>query len=99
MVWASAIPEQKTSLTGNITDKQTGEALPGVTIYIPDLKTGAVSTIDGTYKIENLPSTKILVQVSFLGYKTIIEMIDLSSTKSKKFLVGNSKKKKKKRVV
>lgn len=87
MVLASAIPEQKTSLTGNVKDKQTGEALPGVTIYIPDLKTGAVSTIDGTYKIENLPSTKILVQVSFLGYKTIIEMIDLSSIASKDFVM------------
>ncbi|MDO9186305.1 MAG: TonB-dependent receptor [Bacteroidia bacterium] len=87
MVLASPYPEQKTSLTGNIKDKQTGEALPGVTIYIPDLKTGAVSTIDGTYKIENLPSTKILVQVSFLGYKTIIEMIDLSSTASKDFVM------------
>ncbi|MCE9537852.1 MAG: TonB-dependent receptor [Bacteroidetes bacterium] len=82
---ASIIPEQKTFLAGSIKDKQTGEALPGVTIYIPDLKTGAVSTIDGTYKIENLPSTKILVQVSFLGYKTIIEMIDLSSTTAKDF--------------
>lgn len=87
MVLASAIPEQKTSLSGNIKDKQTGESLPGVTVYIPDLKTGAVSTIDGTYKIENLPSTKILVQVSFLGYKTIIEMIDLSSTTSKDFVM------------
>ncbi len=75
----------KTSLSGKITDKQTGEPLPGVTLYIPDLKTGAVTKVDGTYKIENLPQKKVLLQISFVGYKTIIETIDLSVTTTKDF--------------
>lgn len=75
----------KVSLSGKITDKRTGEALPGVALYIPDLKTGAISGINGTYIIDNLPSAKVLLQVSFIGYKTIIETIDLSITTSKDF--------------
>ena len=47
----------KTSLSGKITDKESGQPIPGVTIYIPDLKTGAVTGMDGTYKIDNLPQT------------------------------------------
>lgn len=80
----------KTSLSGKVTDKETGTTIPGVTIYIPDLKTGAVTSIDGTYKIDNLPQTKILVQVNFLGYKTIIETIDLSQTTTKNFVMETS---------
>src|ERR1019366_1195432 len=76
---------QNTSLSGKVTDKLTGTTLPGVTIYIPDLKTGTVTSIDGTYKINNLPQTKILIQVSFLGYKSIIETVDLSITSIKDF--------------
>jgi iron complex outermembrane receptor protein len=88
----SAFNAQKTSLSGRITDKLTGEALPGVTLYIPDLKTGTVSAIDGTYKIDNLPQAKILLQVSFLGYKNIIETIDLSTTTTKNFALELSAK-------
>lgn len=75
----------KTSLTGKITDKLTGATIPGVAVYFPDMKTGAVTNIDGIYVIENLPQKKLLVQASFLGYKTIIETIDLSTTTVKDF--------------
>jgi len=68
----------KASLQGIVTDQSTGETLPGVTIYFPNLKTGTVSKTDGTFSIGQLPAAKALVQVSFLGYKLIAEQIDLS---------------------
>jgi iron complex outermembrane receptor protein len=68
------------TITGKITDKVTGEALFGATVFIPDLKTGDVTDNKGAYKIENLPKTKVLVQISYLGYKTILSTIDLKST-------------------
>jgi iron complex outermembrane receptor protein len=78
------------TLSGKVTDKQTGATLPGVTIYIPDLKTGGVTSIDGTYSIDNLPSSKVLFQVSLIGYKTIIETIDMSQTTTKDFILEPS---------
>lgn len=75
----------KTKLTGITTDKQTGEPLAGVSVYIPELQTGAVSGADGKYKVENLPRTKILYQVSYVGYSTIIGSIDLSTDSVKAF--------------
>lgn len=80
----------KTTLTGKITDKKTGEALPGVTIYLPDLKTGSVTDINGNYKIENLPLIKASVQVTMLGYKLVTEKIDLSTISAKDFLLEES---------
>ncbi len=78
------------TLTGKITDASTGITIPGAIVYIPDLKTGAISGVDGTYIINNLPQSKILIQVSSIGYKTIIETIDLSMISVKDFLLETS---------
>ena len=79
-----------TTLSGKVTDKKTGETLPGVTIYFPDLKTGGVTNMKGIYKIEGLPKSKVLVQVRFIGYKTIIDKIDLAITTTKNFALEQS---------
>lgn len=80
----------KTSLSGKVTDKETGEGLPGVAIYLPDLKTGAITKIDGSYLIENLPASKVLIRASMIGYATITEYIDLSKTATKDFVMEKS---------
>ncbi len=79
----------KASLTGKV-KSNSGETLPGVSVYIPDLKTGTLTGSDGTYQIENLPRTKVLVQVTFIGYKTIIQQIDLSTTSFQDFILEES---------
>ncbi len=65
-------------LSGKITEKNSGEPIPGVSIYFPDLKVGTISKPDGTYSIDKLPATKLLVQVRFIGYKMVTRQIDLS---------------------
>ena len=85
-----SMPAGKTTLTGKVTDKASGEALPGVTLYVPDLKTGAVTNLDGVYKIENLPNSKILIQISFLGYTPILETVDLATITNKDFALEAS---------
>ncbi len=76
---------EKTSLSGKITDSKTGEPLPGVSLYFPDLKSGTISGIDGTYKLDNLPKTRVFIQVTFIGYKLIAETIDLNLIDKKDF--------------
>ena len=77
-------------LSGKVTDKQTGETLPGVNIYLPDLKTGAVSGPDGTYTIKLLPLSKVLVQASLIGFKLVAEKIDLATTSTLDFAMEES---------
>jgi iron complex outermembrane recepter protein len=74
-------------IAGKITDNITGEPIPGATVYVPELKTGTIADINGVYKIENLPKVKIIIQVSFLGYKSIVEIIDLATTTSRDFIL------------
>ena len=69
-------------ITGRITNQDTGESIAGATIYIPELKTGAVSDTTGFYRIDNLPEIKAFLQVTFMGYKTIVKKVDLSTTRT-----------------
>ncbi len=66
------------TITGKISDKSTNQALIGATIFIPDLQSGDISKDDGLFTIKNLPKGKFLVQVKFIGYATITELIDFS---------------------
>lgn len=75
----------KTKLSGIVSDKKTGEKIAGASIYFPDLQTGTTSDTNGSYTINNLPKSKALLQVSFIGYRTIIETIDLDTVTIKNF--------------
>jgi outer membrane receptor protein involved in Fe transport len=60
-------------LSGTIKDESTGELLFGANIVVVGTKLGASSKIDGSYYILNLDPGKYDIQVSMLGYKTIIQ--------------------------
>ena len=64
-------------LQGKVTDQANNQPIAGATVYIPDLKKGAVSDGEGNYQIEHLPKGKFLVQFKFLGYGPEVRSIDL----------------------
>jgi iron complex outermembrane receptor protein len=74
-------------ISGKITDNLTGEAIPGATVYIPELKTGAFADKNGVYKIDNLPRTSAIIQVSCLGYKSIVEKVDFTVSSTMNFIM------------
>lgn len=82
-----AVANAQVSLTGRVTDKSTGDPVAGATVFFPDLKTGDITDANGMYKVDKLPGSILVIQVSFLGYKSIIEKVDLSSTKSMNFMM------------
>jgi len=77
-------------LSGHVTDKETGEALPGATLFLPDLKTGTSTDKDGFYKLHNLPKSSLVIQVSYVGYKAEVVTIDLSKIQSRDFQLNPS---------
>ncbi|MCX6280878.1 MAG: TonB-dependent receptor [Bacteroidetes bacterium] len=78
------------ALSGHVTDKETGESLPGATVYLPDLKSGTTTDKDGFYKLRDLPNSNIVVQVSFIGYKAEVLKIDLGEIHSRDFQLSPS---------
>ena len=77
-------------LTGRVTDQKSKEPLFGVNIFIPDLLIGATTDTLGIYKIVNLPKRKVLVRISYIGYKTIIQPVDLTTSQNKDFTMEES---------
>jgi len=78
------------SFKGRILNKETGETIPGAVVVIPDLKKITLSDVNGNFIFENLPKTRLLVKVSYLGFKTILENIDFSTTSTSDFLLEPS---------
>ena len=79
------IADAQKKLSGRIIDEKTGEAVTGATVYIPELKTGDIADKNGNYSIDKLPKTTVTVQVSFLGYKSIVDKVDMSVVTSRDF--------------
>src|SRR4030095_7666865 len=69
---------EKATITGKLTDVKTGEPVAAASIYFPDLRAGAASNSQGVYPISNISRGHYLVEVSHLGFSSIIETIELT---------------------
>jgi iron complex outermembrane receptor protein len=84
-IFSQAQVKQKNTLSGKITDAKTGGPLSGASILLVDTKQGTVSGADGSYLFNNIPSGHALIEVSFQGYRSVVEQIDLTGTSRKDF--------------
>ncbi|WP_339925946.1 SusC/RagA family TonB-linked outer membrane protein [uncultured Cyclobacterium sp.] len=67
---SSKLQIQDARISGKVTDKMTGESLPGVNITIKGTTSGTISDIGGEFSI-NLPSDDSILIFSFIGFKTM----------------------------
>jgi len=64
------------TVNGKITDKSSGEALVGATVFIKELNTGTASDLYGNYSI-TLPEGSYNLVISYIGYSNFLQAIDL----------------------
>jgi iron complex outermembrane recepter protein len=88
---AATRPAAQTAVfTGTITDAKTGQALQGASIYFHDLKLGTVSNAQGVYRMQRIPRGKYLVEISFLGYASVVENISIDGDMHKDYSLTHS---------
>lgn len=58
-------------ITGRVTDKQTGEGLPGVSVILKGTRLGASTNADGEFTIINIPPGTYDLNFSFIGYGSV----------------------------
>lgn len=76
---------------GRVVDAQTKNGLAGATVSIPDLHISVITNNNGEFKIANIKREgRVLVEVSYIGYQTLTQMIDLSNTTSIDFVLTPS---------
>ena len=73
------------SLSGKVMSAKTGEPLEAASVYINDLKLGAVTDTGGRYHFNNLPSGNFVVQATLIGYKTITHSVRFVSSATQDF--------------
>lgn len=78
------------TFSGKITDAKTGEGLAGTSILFPDLKMGAYADNAGKFHFANVPAGHYLIEVSHIGYTSIIEHIDIDKNLEKDFALQPS---------
>lgn len=84
-----ALAQEKFTLSGTVIDGNSNETLIGVNVVVTELKTGVTTNEYGFYSI-TLPKGTYTLQLSYLGYKTIEQTLDLNQNIKNNFnLFGN----------
>ncbi|CAG2531499.1 TonB-dependent Receptor Plug Domain [Maribacter dokdonensis] len=78
--------QQKYTLSGTISEVSSNETLIGVTVAIPELKTGVTTNEYGFYSI-TLPEGTYAVLISYLGFEDITQQITLTENRRIDFLL------------
>jgi iron complex outermembrane receptor protein len=73
------------SVSGKITDGQTGEALPGATISLVNTTTRIIADSEGKYRINNLNRGNYTLSVSYIGYQTLTKSLVLNTDEVSNF--------------
>ncbi len=70
---------QSGTITGEVTDAETGEALIGATVYIESIQKGAQTDIDGMYTISSVPAGTYTINISYVGYESFTSEVQVGS--------------------
>lgn len=70
---------QSGSLSGTVTDAETGEVLPGANVLITELSRGAAVNASGEYEIDDIPTGTYQLRVTFIGYNEMTRSVEISA--------------------
>ena len=68
---------QDGTISGTVTDGQTGDPLPGATVQVSELGVGSATDIDGNFEFA-APAGEHVVSVSFVGYRPSEKTVTVS---------------------
>lgn len=85
----TSFSQDKFTLSGTIKDSKNNETLIGVNVYIPVLKIGTTTNEYGFYSI-TVPKGEHQIEISYLGYQTIQQTINLNQNTKNNFAISES---------
>ncbi len=75
------------SISGKITDAESGKTLSGTTVLLENSTRGAFSNQQGVYSLKNLKSGNYVLRISYLGFEKITKNIDLQKDETLDFVL------------
>ena len=71
MLSGAVFGQDSGSLSGVITDGESGLPLQGANVFIEELSKGSASDADGRYTILNIPAGTYTISASYVGYRIV----------------------------
>ncbi len=68
------------SITGKLTDKDTGEPLIGANIVVVGTTAGASTSNNGDFVLESLPPGEYALRISYIGYQTVEQTVTVGAS-------------------
>lgn len=89
LIIISFIMGQGGTIKGFVYDNSNGEPVFSANVFLKETTYGAVTDLNGFFIITNVPPGKYIIMVSFLGYETIFEEIEIKEKQiiTKKFYI------------
>mgnify|MGYP006151738237 FL=1 len=82
--------QEKVTLSGVISDANNNETLIGVSVYVSELNIGTYTNEYGFYSI-TLPNGNYTLQISYIGFETFSEKLEINQNVKKNFSLKESK--------
>ena len=70
---------QTGTLSGTVTDAESGETLPGANVLIVELQRGASTDTNGEFTVENIPAGEYNIRISFVGYQNFTRTVQINA--------------------
>jgi iron complex outermembrane recepter protein len=77
----------KGSFYGNVSDALTKIPVQGASVYFSDIKVGGTTDAKGNFSFKNLPEGRHLIEISHVGFTSVIESIDIIGETKKDYLL------------
>ncbi|WP_448636032.1 carboxypeptidase-like regulatory domain-containing protein [Pedobacter panaciterrae] len=88
---ATGFAAELIELKGKVVDAETQQPLPGASILIPDLRVSVMTNESGEFTLKNVPARgSFLVQIRYVGYQTITQIVDFKNVGSMEFALKSS---------
>lgn len=82
--------QEKVTLSGVVSDANNNETLIGVSVYVSELNIGTYTNEYGFYSI-TLPKGNYTLQISYIGFETFSEKLEINQNVKKNFSLKESK--------
>ena len=80
LLLSASVYAQNTTVTIKIIEEETNEPLIGATAYFEVLKIGAITNDEGLVVLDNVPLGEQEITISFVGFETIIDTIQITES-------------------
>jgi len=82
LISATAAFAQTSTISGTITDADTGEPLPQVNVFITELQSGDATDFNGEYTIENVAHGTYTLRITSIGYVSVEQQVTVNANNS-----------------